>query len=41
MFEDAWIDKENNAKLFDFLVLWLLGRIFIKVPLGFPNYDVL
>ena len=41
MFEDSWIDKENNAKLFDFLMLWLLGRIPIKVSLGFSNYVIL
>ena len=41
LFEDSWIDKENNAKLFDFLMLWLLGRIPIKVPLGFSNYVIL
>lgn len=30
IFEDSWIEKESNAKLFDFLILWLLARIPIK-----------
>lgn len=31
MFEDVWIEKEDNAKLFDFLAFWLSARIFIKM----------
>ncbi|KAI5083419.1 hypothetical protein GOP47_0003162 [Adiantum capillus-veneris] len=30
MFEDPWIEKENNATLLDFLVSWLVAKLSIK-----------
>ncbi|CAM6015808.1 unnamed protein product [Sphagnum balticum] len=31
IFEDAWLEKEDNAKLFDFLLLWLTHQSSIEV----------
>ncbi|CAK9212227.1 unnamed protein product [Sphagnum jensenii] len=31
IFEDAWLEKEDNAKLFDFLLLWLTHQSSIQV----------
>lgn len=31
LFEDSWLDKEDNAKLFDFLLSWLNQQISIEV----------
>lgn len=31
MFEDAWLDKEDNAKLLDFVFSWLTQRTDLEV----------
>ncbi|KAH7279594.1 hypothetical protein KP509_37G025800 [Ceratopteris richardii] len=33
MFEDEWIDKEKNAKLFDFILSWLVEKLPIKIDM--------
>ena len=33
MFEDAWLNKEDNAKLLDFVMSWLSQQISLEVSL--------
>lgn len=33
IFEDAWLDKEDNSKLLDFLLLWLTHQTSLEVAL--------
>lgn len=31
MFDDAWLDKEDNAKLLEFLFSWLINKTKLEV----------
>ncbi|MCO5562460.1 hypothetical protein L7F22_016088 [Adiantum nelumboides] len=33
MFEDSWISKQSNAKLFNFLISWLVANLTIKTDI--------
>lgn len=33
VFEDAWLDKEDNSKLLDFVLLWLTYQTSLEVTL--------
>lgn len=37
MFDDAWLDKEDNAKLLEFLFSWLINKTKLEVVLKHCN----
>lgn len=37
MFDDVWLDKEDNVKLLEFFFFWLINKIKLEVVFKYCN----